>query len=208
MTGSSRYPYYYHHTSDIRIHRLQISWSSRQPNSLLTGSSLHTLQLLDLCTLTPSWQGKSPPSISQGPKSDLDTPLHAIEFLPHEIETFLTCSGGGELTLWDLRQAAAAQIFSKNPIQNISKEPQCPPNQHPTYTMAVSDQGGHCVSLSSAGELQLYGMRGASWQPQATCQLTTRAKSSLWNHFSSQKTASRPCVQVVHYTTVVQTHNR
>lgn len=185
-----------------------ISWSSRQPNSLLTGSSLHTLQLLDLCTLTPSWQGQSPLSISQGPKSDLDTPLHAVGFLPCEIETFLTCSGDGELTLWDLRQAVGAQKFFKNPIQNVFKEPTCPPNQYPPYAMAVSDHGSQCVCLSSAGELQLYDIRGASQQPQATCQLPTRAKSSPWNRFSLQKTAARVCVQVqlLHHSTLSDTH--
>ena len=122
--------------------------------------------------------------------------LYGLDWLPGETRVFLTCSGLGELTMWDSRQSAGrgALNFSTEPLsRNVTSEE--PPTVQ--YSMAVC--GSKCVSLSATGEVVLYDTRGPSRQPLATSQLPTATTKSFlqWNsHTAGHKVLTRPCVKV------------
>ena len=108
---------------------------------------------------------------------------------------FITCSDGGELSLWDSRLADGGSL----------KFPSTPTPQGATsggsvagarHGMAVC--GGKCATLSGGGDLRVCDRRGVAlgfWR------LPMKKHSSSLSQFTSQKDQPiKPCVQVNNYT--------
>ena len=133
--------------------------------------------------------------IAIGAGETLDDQLHALKWLTQETETFLTCSGRGELRLWDLRQAGG-QCVMKLPLGPSQLGPSNVADKDGSYGMAVC--GHKCVSLSNSGSLQLQDLREGFKKPLACTQLPVREKSHLyWSQPTPpQGRHTRPSVQV------------
>ena len=145
-----------------------------------------------------------PSCTDQGSASN-DTVLHSLRCLPQHPQTFISCSGRGDLTIWDSRQSGETTALNFSPrslAEFSSKEPTTGDDHEKErlYAMAVGC-GCKCACLSDAGLLLMYDVRGSvSSQTLASVQLPTRNESSfLWSQFTAAAqivTSQRPCIQV------------
>ncbi|CAI8011413.1 WD repeat-containing protein 73 [Geodia barretti] len=154
-------------STDPDTTELLISWTFGHPQSLVSGSSLNTLQVTDLNTLQPLW------SYTPKDKRGSDVAIHAVESLSGENHIFLTCSDRGELILWDSRVPGTGSLkFSPSPTTGASSG-----GTEGGHAMAVC--GNKCATLSDRGRLRIFDRRGASWIPQASCITDTYSGTPL-----------------------------